>query len=75
MTADELAKLIPDEVVQQARVAWLEQASDYTRLDESIRAALAAGLAAWSGTTSIKWDGQSIVHLKMPLAKETPNAK
>jgi hypothetical protein len=38
---------IPDEVVEAAVTAWLEKASDYTRLNESIRAAIAAALAAW----------------------------
>jgi hypothetical protein len=71
MTPNEIAKLIPDEVVAQARAAWLERASDYTRLDESIRAALAAGLAAWPGMTHIQWDGRYILHLKsLPLKTE-----
>jgi len=47
MTDDNLFALIPPEVVEAARTAWLESASDYTRLDESIRAALSAGLGAW----------------------------
>jgi hypothetical protein len=43
------AKQIPDEVMEAAVTAWLEKASDYTRLNESIRAAIAAALAAWPG--------------------------
>lgn len=38
---------IPDEVVEAAVTAWLESASDYTRLNESIRASIAAALNAW----------------------------
>jgi hypothetical protein len=84
MNADEIAKLIPDEVVEAAAkavvVAWFSK-GDWDRLEDKekapyrtfARAALAAALAAWPGATSIKWDGQLIVHLKMPLAKETPD--
>lgn len=35
---------VTDEMVERARIAWLEHASDYTRLDVSIRAALEAAL-------------------------------
>jgi hypothetical protein len=72
MTPDEIAKLIPERVVQKARVAWLESSSDYTRLDESIRAALAAGLAVWPGATRAYWKayGQADRYV-LPL-QETP---
>lgn len=35
---------VSDEMVERARQAWLESASDYTRLDVSIRAAIVAAL-------------------------------
>ena len=41
------ADQIPPEVVEAGRVAWLESASDYSRLDDSIRAAIAAAINAW----------------------------
>jgi hypothetical protein len=73
-------KQIPDEVVEAAVTAWLEKASDYTRLNESIRAAIAAALAAWPGVcirTRMQPDpengGQWILPEKMlslPLPKE-----
>lgn len=34
------------------------------------RAACLAMLRAWPGMTSIKWDGQIIMHLKCPLPQE-----
>ncbi len=40
-------KMIPPEVVEAAVTTWLETASDCKTLDESICAAIAAGLAAW----------------------------
>lgn len=61
---------IPPEAVEAARVAWLESASDYTRLDESIRAALRAGIAAWPGKReryNYVRHGDEIV---LPLPKE-----
>jgi hypothetical protein len=81
MTPDEIAKLIPEEVVQKARVAWLESASDYTRLDESIRAALAAGLAVWPGMSVAPIprlrpykEAETLQHIILPL-QETQNAE
>jgi hypothetical protein len=62
-------KQIPDEVVEAAVTAWLEKASDYTRLNESIRAAIAAALNAWPNARLDYWahyDGA----LLLPLPKE-----
>lgn len=36
--------IITDEMVDKATQAWLEEASDYTRLHQSVRAALAVVL-------------------------------
>lgn len=47
MTADEIAKCIPDEVVEALKDAANQWAMWLT--DEEVRAALAAGLAAWPG--------------------------
>lgn len=40
---------IPPEAVEAAVQAWLESASDYRLLDDSLRAAIRAALMAWPG--------------------------
>ena len=75
MTADEIANLIPDEVVEALHAIF---ADDFGTLipKGSCRAAFAAGLAAWPGIQHIVWDGQLILHLKAPLSlKEDTDAK
>jgi hypothetical protein len=68
MTVDEIAKCIPDEVVWKIQdKMWRMGGSSV----EEVRAALAAGLAAWPGIQHIVWNGQLILHLKAPLTKET----
>lgn len=61
----------PKESVEAARVAWLESASDYKRLDESIATALKAGIEAWPGMISGKslFDGEPMIFL--PLTENT----
>jgi hypothetical protein len=53
---------ISDDVVRVAKEAWLESASDYTRLDVSIRSALEAALAAmWKPISEAPKDGTRIL--------------
>jgi hypothetical protein len=71
MNPDELAKLIPDEVVSAALGNTGTLADAY-----HMRKALAAGLAAWPGIKQAN-NGSSISldpHLIFPL-QATPNAK
>ena len=74
MTPDEIAKCIPDEVVEALKDAASQWAMWLT--DEEVRAALAAGLAAWPGLLhdhGFFYD-EAENALILPL-QETPNAK
>jgi hypothetical protein len=75
MTADEIEKLIPDEVVQATRDNMLYNDGWNPPLDV-VRAALAATLAAWPGVQHEQrkeWGKHS--RLILPLKTETPNAE
>ena len=58
---------IPPEALEAARTAWLESASDYKLLDESIRAAALALIGNWPGkyTTDAReaWSAEIILPL------------
>lgn len=62
---------IPREALEAARIAWLESASDYTRLDESIRAACLAMLKAWPMADI--YDDEAGVYYHLPLPQESGN--
>lgn len=55
-----------ERALEAARQAWLESASDYTRLDDSIRAAITAYLASveadgWLDIASAPKDGTAVL--------------
>ncbi len=64
--------MIPPEVVEAAVTTWLETASDCKTLDESICAAIAAGLAAWpkAYTVPIGYPATDIVLPLPPQARD-----
>jgi hypothetical protein len=71
MTADEIAKLIPDEVVSAAHRAF------YGRKPLGFREALAVGLAAWPDRHIHEWQrpwlgGMSGTDLILPLPQVKP---
>lgn len=59
------ARMIPPEVVEAVR-----RSSKWFITEDTARAAIAAGLAAWPGKTSHEWDGNLILNLKLPLPQE-----
>jgi len=70
MTADEIAKCIPDEVYQAA-VAAYHQTRWTGDVADLIHAALAAGLAAWPGAEQTELcGGRSGPALILPLSQE-----
>jgi len=73
MKPDEIAKLIPDEVVEALKDAANQWAMWLT--DEEVRAALAAGLAAWPGAEQTELcGGRSGPALILPLQEKTSDA-
>lgn len=75
MTADELAKLIPNEVVEAARVS-ISKAFDARCTPQEARAALAAGLAAWPKVSRdeeyVYFDGEEYPAIILPLQEPLP---
>jgi hypothetical protein len=65
MTPDEIAKLIPKEVLQAVAAALSTR--------QSTRTAIAAGLAAWPGMTRLQEGRISPEGLFLPLYTETQN--
>ncbi len=73
MTTDEIAEMIPDEVVEAAKKAYMQGDAHLTT---NIRAALAAGLAAWPGAHRLSIpvtleSDEASDDLILPLKKES----
>jgi hypothetical protein len=75
MTTDEIAKLIPQVVVEAvASVIANDDGWGFTAYEETARDAIAAGLAKWPGvvvmTDTVPFFSP---HLALPLTQEKPN--